>query len=164
MAKKNKYTLEADSLANDLNDLQATEKKEQLNEKKFFTFSFNLEQQAVEFLREFVLYKRKSDSLFFHFNNSQAIREGILLLKANNPSIEARPEHLKIPTRVGREGSLNGAVKLKTSYFINEVERDFIYNFIYEKSLQNVYYSKTDFMNDLIGAIKNEYPKMKKGN
>ena len=160
----NKYTLEAENLANDLNDLQATEKNEQLNENNFFTFSFNLEQKAIEFLREFVLYKRKSDSIFFHFNNSQAVREGMLLLKANNPTIEARPKHLKIPTRIGRDGSLNGAVKLKTSYWINEVERDFIYNFIYAKSLQNANYSKTDFINDLISAIKNEYPKMKKGN
>lgn len=136
--------------------------EERFSEDKFQSFPFNLEQEKVEFLRNFVSFKRKSGPAFFHYNNSSAIREGVELLNEKYPDMKRRPAEIKIPTRYGTRGRLNGVVKVKTSYWINEVEREFIYNFIYMKSLQQEEYNKSEFMDDLIDALVAQYPEAKK--
>lgn len=138
------------------------EQEEHFSTEIFLSFPFNLEQEKVQFLRSFVLFKRNLSPEFFHYNNSHAIREGIDLLGQAHPNLKKRPKTVKIPTRLGSQGSLNGKVKLKTSYWINEVERDFIYNFIYANSIIKNEYSKSDFMDDLIKILCSTYPEMKK--
>lgn len=135
---------------------------QRLSADKFSTFAFNIEEEKVKFLRDFVLYKRNSNPQFFHFNNSKAIREGIEILSELHPDLKIRPQEVKIPTRKGTDGLLNGVIKLKTSYWINEIEKDFIYNFIYAQSLKNNDYNKSDFMTDLIEGINSKYPNIKK--
>lgn len=137
------------------------QKEEYFSKEKFLSFSFNLELEKVKFFRDFVVFKRNSNPAFFHYNNSSAIREGIELLQLKNPKLKRRPSSVKISSRFGTMGRLNGIVKLKTSYWINEFERDFIYNFIYAESLSNPDYNKSSFIDDIIDVLKTEYPKMK---
>lgn len=161
---KNKFADVLDDLQKETDIYSDSEKSQEdfFSSEKFLSFPFNLEQDKIEFLRNFVTYKRKSDPAFFHYNNSSAIREGLELLDKEYPELRKRPAAVKIPTRYGTRGRLNGVIKIKTSYWINEVEREFIYNFIYMKSLTNEDYNKSEFMDDLINALTNEYPDIKK--
>jgi hypothetical protein len=138
------------------------EKEEQFSTINNINFSFNLEQEKVEFLRNFVYFKRSLSPEFFHYNNSHALREGINLLQNENQNLKNRPTIAKVPTRVGSRGNLNGIVKLKTSYSISEADRNFMYNYIYDKQNSNPDFSKTEFMEDIINILSSTYPTMKK--
>lgn len=151
-----------DSLGIETEKLIKNEKEETFSTTKFVSFPFNLEQEKIEFLRNFVLFKRNLSPDFFHYNNSHAVREGILLLQNENPNLEQRPKSVKIPTRLGTRGNLNGTVKLKTSYYISEAEKNFMYNYIYNMQSSKPHFSKTEFMEDLISILSSTYPKMKK--
>lgn len=132
---------------------------EELEKKdRSFIFAFNLEQEKVQFLREYVILKRKSDPIHFHFNISKAIKKGIEILSSLNPDLKSRPDNIKIPTKRGTKGSLNGVIKLKTSFWITDSDRDFIYNYIYYKiNLLHIEdYSKSDFISDIIKVLKQD--------
>lgn len=151
-----------DSLGIETEKLLQNEKEETFSTTKFVSFPFNLEQEKVEFLRNFVLFKRNLSPDYFHYNNSHALREGILLLQSENPNLEHRPKSVKIPTRLGTQGNLNGTVKLKTSYYISEADKNFMYDYIYQQQSSKPNFSKTDFMEDIINVLSSSYPKMKK--
>lgn len=160
--KENKFDVVVVDLEIETEEYLKPVEEQKLSADKFSTFAFNIEEEKVKFLRDFVLYKRNIDPQFFHFNNSKAIREGIEILSELYPDLKKRPQEVKIPTRKGTDGLLNGVIKLKTSYWINQIEKDFIYNFIYAESLKNDDYNKSAFMSDLIEAINTKYPNIKK--
>ena len=151
-----------DNLGIEAEKMDKNEKEDSFSTTKFVSFPFNLEQEKVEFLRNFVLFKRNLSPDFFHYNNSHAVREGILLLQNKNPNLEQRPKSVKIPTRLGTRGNLNGIVKLKTSYYISEAEKNFMYDYIYNMQSSKPHFSKAEFMEDLISILSSTYPKMKK--
>ena len=77
-----------DSLGIETEKLITNENEEIFSTTKFVSFPFNLELGKVEFLRNFVLFKRSLSPDYFHYNNSHAVREGILLLQNENPNLE----------------------------------------------------------------------------
>lgn len=123
-------------------------------EEKIVSFSFNIEKSKVEFLRTFVLFKRNIGPEFFHYSNTEAVREGIQYLRKENADLENRPASVKMSTRKGTQGRLHGIEKLKTSFSISRDDREFIYNLIYENDVKNGNYGKAEFFDDLIESLK----------
>lgn len=118
-----------------------------------FNFSFTVPKENIELIRNFVIEKRNSDVAHFHYNNSSAIREGINLLKEKYPNLQQRPKGIKFPARSGARGSLNGVETYSTSFSISEAHREFIYDYIYLKSLSTDGYNKVDFFADLVSLL-----------
>ena len=121
---------------------------------KVVSFSFNIEKSKIEFLRAFVLFKRNISPEFFHYSNTEAVREGIQYLRKENTDLEDRPASVKMSTRKGTQGRLYGIEKLKTSFSISKNDREFIYNLIYKNDIKNRNYGKAEFFDDLIEALK----------
>jgi Arc/MetJ-type ribon-helix-helix transcriptional regulator len=135
--------------------------KQIFSEDNLFNFSFNVDRSLVDFIRKFVDIKRSNPDEY-HYNQSDAIREGIKLLKEANIEIGQRPRSVKIPTRKGRTfGStvedFNKVEKIKTSFRINEIEKEYIYDFIYSKATSEKPYGKEDFLEELTEALKQKY-------
>lgn len=133
---------------------QPVEVSKQIIEEKIVSFSFNIEKSKVEFLRTFVLFKRNIGPEFFHYSNTEAVREGIQYLRKENADLENRPASVKMSTRKGTQGRLHGIEKLKTSFSISRDDREFIYNLIYENDVKNGNYGKAEFFDDLIESLK----------
>jgi len=122
-------------------------------------FPFNIKKTKLEFLRMLVVYKRTLSPNFFHYSNTDAVREGIQALRELNPNIEQRPNSVKFSTRNGTLGRLNGVEKKKTTFSISENDKEFIYNFIYEKSKKIGEYGKAEFFDELLEELRKKYPK-----
>ena len=151
-------------IGNASKELQKIGDRRVLSEDNCLNFSFNVDKTLIDFIRKFVDLKRSNPN-DFHYNQTDAIREGLALLKSSYKEIEERPLSVKIPTRKGRVlGStiedFNRTEKTKTSFRINEIEKEFIYDFIYYKSLSDKNYDKEKFLDEIIKLLKKHY-KMK---
>lgn len=133
---------------------QILELPEKNEEDKIVSFSFNIEKTRVEFLRTFVLFKRNIGPEFFHYSNTEAVREGIQYLRNEHTDLKNRPVSVKMSTRKGTQGRLHGVEKLKTSFSISKDDREFIYDLIYQNDVKNGNYGKAEFFDDLINALK----------
>ena len=132
--------------------------QEEEKEKNNITFSFVLEIEKVEILRKVESFRRKTD---FHYSISDAIREGIEFMKIKNTDLLIRPNGL-IPTRRGKRSNSEKRETVHTSYRITETEREFIYDYIYTKCVnKDGNFTKDDFMEDLIKALKLAYKEIK---
>lgn len=146
-----RFNKQIKSIGIESNNYQEIEKKPQVfSDDLLFNFSFTVPKKNIELIRNFVIEKRNSDVAHFHYNNSSAIREGINLLKEKHPNLQQRPKGIKFPARSGARGSLNGVETYTTSFSISEAHREFIYDYIYLKSLSTEGYNKVDFFADLI--------------
>lgn len=123
-------------------------------------FSFNLAKNKIEWLRNFVAFKRKTPA-FFHYNNSSALREGIEIMREKYP-IERRPKEIENPIRLGRPYFLDEQdKKKKTSFIISQADREYIYDFIYKYSADSEFFGKENFFEYIIEVLSNTY-KIKK--
>ncbi|PTT38372.1 hypothetical protein DBR28_08670 [Chryseobacterium sp. HMWF028] len=129
---------------------------------KQVNFPFNVEQDRIEYLRELVLYKRRSDPEFFHYSNTHAVKEGIGYLREIYPDVEQRPASLKYSTRNGTLGHLNGVEKVKTTFSISTTDKEFIYNLIYKKDANTGEYNKADLFDELLEELHKVYPEVQK--
>lgn len=126
------------------------------NSKNTFTFSFLLKIEVVEKLRQIEATKRKNK---FHYNVSEVIREGIGVMRQKYKNLPSRPDGL-IPTRRGKHSNSENKEKTFTSFRISGEDRDFIYDFMYFKNLDEKgkficsNYTKDDFMECLISNLK----------
>ena len=133
---------------------------ENIKTEKTINFVFEIEESLIQLIRNFVHYK-KFEAGMYEYNQSSVIKEGISLLKEKYPNLPARPDKVKKPTIRGRRkksiGEIQAEKKHLTSFNITERERDFIYNFIYDKLKKGEDYIKEDFINDLLDEIKHKY-------
>lgn len=156
--KKNKIA-NIDSIMIDI--VEETKQYTEQEQEQFFSadlfsnFPFNVEKSKIQFLRNFVNGRRKADPVrYFHFTNTDAVRMGIEMLKEKYSTIQQRPKTVRISTRAGNHGRLNGIEKMKTSFSLNEVDRNFIYNVIYHHSVDGTDYGKAEFFDELIQELE----------
>lgn len=125
------------------------------NSKNTFTFSFLLKIETMEKLRLIEEFKRRKK---FQYNVSDVIREGIKKMKKKYQSLPNRPEGL-IPTRRGKHSNSEKKEKTFTSFRISGEDRDFIYDFMYFKNLNEngdlitSNFTKDDFMECLLAEF-----------
>lgn len=131
-------------------------------EESYKNFPFNVEQDRIEYLRNIVLYKRRLSPEFFHYSNTDAVREGIECLREAYPEVEPRPSSVKYSTRNGTLGRLNGVEKIKTTFSISERDKEFIYNLIYKKDGRPAEYNKADLFDELLEKLEKRYPEVEK--
>lgn len=121
------------------------------------SFAFNADKSQIDIIRDFVIFKRKSNPVFYHYNQSSAFREGIELLQEKN-SFPQRPLSVEIPTSRGTTGRLNGMTKVKTSFAISPKIKNIIYDIIYHKSDgTGKGYGKRELLEDIISELKEKY-------
>ncbi|MCT2410056.1 hypothetical protein NZD88_21070 [Chryseobacterium antibioticum] len=143
-------------------NLQKTAEKIQEQGVEFSTennisFSFTLDRNLVLFIKEIVFIRINESVENYHFNESLAVREGIQLLSENFP-VKQRPEEIGNPTKRGRKSTATeGVVKVSTSFLISEADREFIYNFIYEKQKGGGRFTKEEFFILVVNQLENKY-------
>lgn len=137
-------------------------KEKKLEKEKTTNFPFNLEQDRIEYLRDFVMNKRKQDAEFFHYSNTDAVKEGINYLRQKYDDLKKRPESIKHSTRVGTNGHLNGVIKTQTSFSLPVSDREFIYDLIFAKDGNPSEYNKAEFFDELIEELSKKYPSVEK--
>lgn len=125
-------------------------------EKRSVTFSFLLQYNVVQQLREIELLKRQTD---FHYNVSDVIREGIEVMKKKYTDLPIRPNGV-LPTRRGKHSNSDKKEKFHTSCRISEEQRDFIYDFMFSKNIDENgqikagNFTKDDFVEALLKDLK----------
>lgn len=124
--------------------------------KNNITFSFLLQIEVVEQMREIEAIKRKTD---FHYTVSDVVREGIDIMRKKYKNLPVRPEGL-LPTRRGKHSNSTKKDKVFTSCRISEQDREFIYDFMFSKNINqdgefiNANFTKDDFMETLLKDFK----------
>jgi hypothetical protein len=124
--------------------------------KNNITFSFLLQIEVVEQMREIEAIKRKTD---FYYTVSDVVREGIDIMRKKYKNLPVRPEGL-LPTRRGKHSNSTKKDKVFTSCRITEQDREFIYDFMFSKNINqdgefiNVNFTKDDFMETLLKDFK----------
>lgn len=135
------------------------EPKQQIEETSLInnvTFSFLLQMQVVEQLREIEAIKRKDD---FHYCVSDVIRDGIEIMRNKYKDLPLRPNGV-IPTRRGKRSNSTKTERVFTSCRISAADREFIYDFMYSKNINidgdflSTNYTKDDFIEQLLKDFK----------
>lgn len=138
---------------------QAPQEPKQTNDSnsaKNITFSFLLQIEVVQQMREIEAIKRKTD---FHYTVSDVVREGIDIMRKKYKNLPLRPEGL-LPTRRGKHSNSTKKDKVFTSCRITEQDREFIYDFMFSKNINqdgefiNANFTKDDFMETLLKDFK----------
>lgn len=127
--------------------------------KDFSSFTFTLDKDVIDFLRNFIAFKRNIKD-HYNYNQSDAIREGIENLKSYYGDIPTRPITEKIPTRKGKAfGSKLSSTrkKITTSFYLSDNDREFIYDVIYFNTKKGEVYGKEHFINQIVELWKKEY-------
>lgn len=140
-------------------DLQKTvnEKNIEFSTENNIPFSFTLDRNLVLFIKELVLKKINESVENYHFNESSAVREGIQLLSVISP-VKQRPEEIGNPTKRGRKSTAaEGVVKVNTSFLISESDREYIYNFIYERQKGGGRFTKEEFFVLAVEQLEKKY-------
>jgi len=121
-------------------------------------FSFTSELDNLNYIRALEFEKRRQDPEFFQFSASDVVKEGVELLRQTGPKLKNRPAGM-IPTRRGRTPKGEELTqKVRTSFSLTESDVNYIYDYIYTKSGDTLgAFTKEDFMNDMIGALKSKY-------
>lgn len=133
-----------------------------VEKEKTVNFPFNLEQDRIEYLRNFVMNKRKESPEFFHYSNTDAVKEGLNYLRDKYQDLKQRPASIKHSTRVGTNGLLNGVIKVQTTFSIPISDREFIYNLVFAKDGNPTEYNKADLFDELLEELNKRYPDVSK--
>lgn len=143
-------------------DLQ--EATEKIKEKNYefstennIVYSFYGDVQLVVYLKRLRL-SRNTDPDFYHYSESDAVREGIKLLQKAFPNITQRPSQIHFSGKVGRGKTKPEEVKkVRTSFTISESDQEFINNFIYERQKGGERVTKEAFFAIMIEHLENKY-------
>lgn len=140
-------------------DLQKTvnDKTVEFSTENNIPFSFTLGRNLILFIKELVLKKINESVENYHFNESSAVREGIQLLCLISP-VKQRPVEVGNPTKKGRKSTAaQGVIKINTSFLISESDREYIYNFIYEKQKEGGRFTKEEFFVLVVEQLGKKY-------
>ena len=124
------------------------------------SFTIFLKQDSLEFIKDFVFYKATKERLIF-YNQSDALIEGLDLIKKDYPNLSERPEHIKEQEKVkkgGRKRFSDETYSATTSCYIPTTYWDFVKDVTYSKVISGVmYYKDWDLIEDGIKALKLAY-------
>jgi hypothetical protein len=124
---------------------------------KYIPFAFTLEKELVLFIKELVLFRIKESLDNYFYNESEAIREGIELMKLAFP-MEKRPVEISNPTKSGRGASLDKSIeRVNTSFLLHEEHKEYIYDFIYHKQEGGGRFTKGEFITLVVEQLKRKY-------
>lgn len=133
-------------------------KKEEMEEKGitkkkriFFVVTFPVE--GLCFLQDVVYTNVVQGKI--HYNLTTAFTEGLRLLQEKNPDI---PKRESLERRYNRRGRHKKKVEVfRTSFDSTFENKDWIENYIVYKLKEDLFFSKSSFMNDIIEELKENY-------
>lgn len=138
------------------------DEKQEFSTENNIIFSFYLNKDLLLYIKQLRIFKINSNSSHYLYNESEAVREGIQLLKEAFPNIPQRPDEIKNPAKAGRGAKSDpNIVRSRTSFAMSEADVEFIYNFIYNKQKGGDRYTKEEFFSLLVEHLENKY-KLKK--
>lgn len=119
------------------------------------TFSFNLSQEGQEFLRELVYTKIVKGEM--NYNLTTAFKEGLILLQEHNPDL---PEDISLERRYYKGGAQKNKGNIYRTSIVSTIENNtWIKRYMAYKITTDFFFSKSDFVNDLINILKDKYNK-----
>lgn len=132
-------------------------KKEEMEEKGitkkkriFFVVTFPVE--GLFFLQDVVYTNVVQGKI--HYNLTSAFTEGLRLLQEKNPI----PKRENLERRYNRGGRHKKKVEVyRTSFDSTFEDKDWIENYIVYKIKEDLFFSKSSFMNDVIDELKENY-------
>lgn len=117
------------------------------------TFSFNLSQEGQEFLRELVYTKIVKGEM--NCNLTTVFKEGLFLLQELNPDL---PEDISLERRYYKGGTQKNKGTIYRTSIVSTIENNtWIKRYMAYKITSDFFFSKSDFINDLINALKDKY-------
>lgn len=130
-----------------------TVKVEDLDKNRLF--SLNIPIEGYQYLRSLATLKTKQGDL--SYNLKSAFVEGLELLKVGNPLVE---DKTSLERRLYRGGGQKNKVETyNTSVNISKRQINWIDNYILQERQKDEFFSKPDFINNLIEELKKKYGK-----
>jgi hypothetical protein len=130
-----------------------TVKVEDLDKTRLFSLAIPIE--GYQYLRGLAALKTKQGDL--SYNLKAAFLEGLELLKKNNPLVD---DKASLERRLYRGGGQKNKVETyNTSVNISKREINWIDNYILQERQKDEFFSKPDFINNLIEQLKKKYGK-----
>lgn len=124
------------------------------------SFTIFLKEESLEFIKDFVFYKATKEKLIF-FNQSDALVEGLDLIKGNYTHIEERPQYIKDQEKVkkgGRKRNSDEVYSATTSCYIPVSYWDFIKDVTYSKVISgDMYFKDWDLIESGVEEIRKKY-------
>ncbi|MDY3345661.1 hypothetical protein PG326_10495 [Riemerella anatipestifer] len=124
------------------------------------SFTIFLKESSLEFIKDFVFYKVTKEKLFF-YNQSDALVEGLDLIKKEYSNIEERPQYIKDQEKVkkgGRKRNSDEVYSVTTSCYIPVSYWDFVKDVTYFKVISgDMYFKDWDLIEIGLEAIRKKY-------
>ena len=134
-------------------DLSNTGKEENLD--KLHAFSLVIPIEGYQYLRGLANLKTKQGDL--SYNLKAAFLEGLELLEKENPLVK---DEANLERRFYRGGGQKNKIEsYKTSVIIYKRKINWIDNYILQERQKDEFFSKPDFINNLIDQLKKKYGK-----
>lgn len=129
-------------------------KNEKEDEAKTKTFSLNLPMDKYKYIRTVIGYKTLNGQ--YNYNLKDAVKEGLNLLKKKYPDIS----YEALDRRFYKGGKQKGKIETySTSSIMLVKDVNWIDNYIVEKRRADEYFSKTDFIIELVDELEKVYRK-----
>jgi hypothetical protein len=137
------------------NIVKAEEKIKADDSEKSVVFSLNIPIEAYMYIRSLSAFKTKEGN--FNYNIKSSILEGIQLLKIENPMVS---DEKNLERRFYKGGvQKNKANAYGTSITIPRKIINWIDNYILQERMKDEFFSKYDFINNLIAQLQKKYGK-----
>lgn len=133
--------------------VEETEKVEDLEKTSLFSLAIPVD--GYKYLRELLTLKTKQGNL--SYNQKGAFLEGLELLKKDNPLVK---DEASLERRLYRGGGQKNKIETySTSVVIPKRDINWIDNYILQERQNDEFFSKPDFINNLIEKLKKKYGK-----
>lgn len=118
-------------------------------------FTFSISDDNKKYIDQVVYTNVVKGQLKYRF--SDAIFEGIELLKIKNPDIPERDNKISIRTNKGAGKKISIKSGLKTSILAPYLVCEWVENYICFRIKDDKLYSRTYFINDIVKILKKDY-------
>ncbi len=120
------------------------------------TYAFDLQQDSNALFKKLIYHKIVHEN-DMGYNLTALFKEGINILKDKYPQVDSETPLNRRYYRGGKQKS-KGIVN-RTSVVTTIRNKNWIDNYILYKMSEDVYFSKTDFINELVEAVRQKYLK-----
>lgn len=144
-------------------NLQKNAEKIQEQEKEYSTyntviFSFRVSQDLIHYIKRFRIFKIEENPSNHLYSESDAVREGVQLLRNTFADIPQRPKDIEKPTKRGRGLKRDpNTIMSNTSFTLSENDVNWIYNFIFHQQKGGGRYTKEEFLALLVEHLEMKF-------
>lgn len=124
-----------------------------IDKKVIYKFNFNLSLDGLEFIHQLIYTKIVEGKI--NYTLTGAFIEGLKLLQENYTEL---PKRISLERRYYKGGSQKNTGKIYKTSVVSTFEiNDWIEDYIVYKMREDLFFSKTSFVMDLLQELKNKY-------